>query len=203
MVEWLWRWVLKVNVRTVFLFAVLLLTLVLVGLARRGVRRSAHLSMAGHRVVAAAVTPPPAPVVRVAPRDIDDPFTSAFLMAWLDLEDSRRREREAARARDVAAAPVKPAVKVKPRPKTPTPKPPPKWISVIYQGMIRRTDGSCIAMVAEAGGGRLHTLKVGDPFLAARVKAITPGSVVLVHGAEEDEQSLKVGIVSRVRKDDA
>jgi hypothetical protein len=203
MVELLWRWVLKINARAVFLFTVLLLCLVLVGLAQRGTQRGAHLSVAGHRVAAAVVTPPPSPVVRVAPKDIDDPFTSVFLMAWLDLEASRRREREAARARDVAAAPVRPPVKVAPPRKTPTPPPPAKWISVIYQGMIKRTDGSCIAMVAEAGGGRLHRLKVGDPFLAARVKAISSGRVLLVHGADDDEQSVKVGIVSRVRKDDS
>ena len=202
MVELLWKWALKINARAVFLFTFLLLCLVLVGLARRDTQRGVHLSVAGHRVAAAVLPPPPSPVVRVAPKDIDDPFTSAFLMAWLDLEASRRREREAARARDVAAAPVKPPVKVAPPPKTPPPKTPPKWISVIYQGMIQRTDGSCIAMVAETGGGRLHTLKVGDPFLAARVKAISPECVVLVHGTD-DEQSVKVGIVSRVRKDDS
>ena len=133
MVELLWRWVLKVNARAVFLFIVLLLCLVLVGLAQRGTQRGTHLSVAGHRVAAAVVAPPPSPVVRVAPKDIDDPFTSAFLMAWLDLEASRRRQRKAARAREVAAAPVKPPVKVAPPRKSPPPKPPPKWMSVVYQ----------------------------------------------------------------------
>jgi hypothetical protein len=200
MAELLWRLVLKINTRAVFLFSLLLLCIVLVVLLQRDARQGVGLKTGGHRVRTVAANRAPGPGAGAVKRKkIEDPFTSAFLVAWLDLEASRRREREAARARQVAVEkpnppPAKPAPAPRPR------KPEPKWVGVTYQGMIGRTDGSNVALVREVEGGKLHTLKVGDALLGGRVKDITAERVMLAVG-ENAEQPLRVGVVSRVPKD--
>lgn len=205
MVELLWRLVLKINARAVFLFTVLLLCILLVVMFRRGARRTDDLKLAGHSVwpVAGDVLGQEGGEAAVAEEDIEDPFTSAFLMAWLDLEASRRREREAARAATVkAAAPPKAAVVPDTKP-APPPKIEPKWISVKYLGMIARTDGFSVAMVSEVDGGMVHTLKEGDAWLAYHVKSVTAARVTLDAGEGLEEEGLPVGVVSRVRKGDS
>ncbi|MBL7076192.1 MAG: hypothetical protein ISS31_01860 [Kiritimatiellae bacterium] len=201
MVELLWRLVLKINARAVFLFSLLLLCVVLVVLLHRGSRQGAGLKTGGHRVRSSRGDAVPERVAGAMARgDIEDPFTSAFLVAWLDLEASRKREREAARARQTPVVQPKPAP-AKPSPAPAKPKSAPKWVGVNYQGMIARTDGSRVALVREVEAGTLHTLKVGDTLLAGRVKDISAEHVLLVVGQDEAEHPLRVGVVTRVRKD--
>ncbi len=105
MAELIWRLVLKINARAVFLLTLLLLCVVLVALLRGGGRQEGTLKVSGHRVQLAGGGPGesqagPGPAWA---ETIEDPFTSAFLVAWLDLEASRKREREAVRAQQAAA----------------------------------------------------------------------------------------------------
>ena len=202
MAELLWKLVLKINARAIFLFMILVLAVVLVVMFRQSSRHGQDLSLAGHRI------PPSEEHGRYRPAstgvvgsEIEDPFTSAFLMAWLDLEASRRREREAARtaaAPVVVAPPIRAAVAVE---ASPAPVVAPQWISVKYQGMIARMDGAQIAMVAEVAGGALHTLKVDDDWLVYRVKEVTAQRVLLDAGEGLEAERLTVGVGSRVRKE--
>ncbi|NQU41217.1 MAG: hypothetical protein HQ523_14805 [Lentisphaerae bacterium] len=192
MVELLWRLVLKINARAIFLFTVLVLAVVLVVMFQHSNLRGQDMRLAGHRIPPAtaqaiAVSPPAARL----PSEIEDPFTSAFLMAWLDLEASRQRERGIA---DAAAAQLE-----SPAP-TPPPALAPEWISVIYQGMIARMDGSRIALVVEVDGGVLHTLELDDRWLGYRVKSVAPKRIVLGADGEREDAELPVGESSRVRK---
>ena len=202
MAELLWRLVLKINARAVFLFTLLLLCIVLVMLLHHGSRQGDGLKTAGHSVNSGPGTAPPGPPrVKAMPVDkIEDPFPSAFLVAWLDLEASRKREREATRAK-LAVAPNPTAAPANPKP-APRPKQQPqKWVRVTYQGMISRTDGVHVALVSEMDGGTLHTLTAGDSLLGGRVKNISAERVMLVIEQDGTEQSLRAGVVSRVPKD--
>ncbi|MDP6491522.1 MAG: hypothetical protein QGG69_07120, partial [Kiritimatiellia bacterium] len=163
------------------------------------------LKMPGHRAYGAhggVVSARPS-MVAVPVNRIEDPFTSVFLTAWLDLEASRKRERELAAARGTAAGSRTPSV--------PKPKPAPvvvqpaklKWVRVIYQGMIARTDGKHVALVREVEGGRQHALAIGDVLEAGRVTDITAERIMLAVGQGEaaQETALRVGVVGRIRKD--
>jgi len=201
MAELLWRLVLKVNARAVFLLTLLALCIVLVMLLHRGARQGADLRMSGHSVSASngGLLPKRAGMQAVPAEEIEDPFTSAFLVAWLDLETSRLREREASRAKqalEVAPKPAPAKPKVAPAPKRQVP----KWVGVTYQGMVSRTDGSRVALVNEVAGGKLYTLKVGDVLLGGRVTEIAAERVVLAVGDDAD-LPLRVGVVSRVPKE--
>mgnify|MGYP001583391257 CR=1 FL=1 len=202
MAELLWRWVLKINARAVFLSTLLLLCLVLVALLHRGSRQGAGLRMRGYRARSAVDADAGVRGRRAVLRgDIEDPFTSAFLVAWLDLEASRKREREAARSREVAVAPPPRTPPAQRKPAPPKRRPEPQWVGVIYQGMVVRTDGSRVALVREVKTGTIHTVKVGDSVLANRVDAIEAERALLVAGENEDEIQLRVGVVGRIRKD--
>ncbi len=199
MVELLWRWVMKINARAVFLSALLVLCIALVMLLRQGSRQDSALEMSGHHVkrVPAVGSAARYDRERVPSDQIQDPFTSAFLVAWLDLEASRKREREAARMEQRDEEEVRPEPP-KPKPaSTPKKTRKPQWVGVMYQGMVSRTDGSCVALVGEVEGGALHTLKVGEALLGWRVVSILAERVVLAVG-QDSELPLRVGVVSRI-----
>ncbi len=201
MVELLWKLVLKINARAVFLSTLLLLCVVLVMLLHHGSRQGIGLKTSGHHVNSTVGAVVPRPLGAALPTEaVEDPFTSAFLVAWLDLEASREREREAARARQPVVEQPTPG-QATPTSVSPPKKKEPKWVRVMYQGMIARTDGTCVALVSEVDGGSLHTLTAGGVLLGGRVKDITAERVLLVVGANETEQPLRVGVVSRVPKD--
>lgn len=193
----------KINARAVFLCTLLALCIVLVLLINREARQDADLKTTAHRTAPNGDTTPPwRPADGTMWADkIEDPFTSAFLVAWLDLEANRRqREKAAAAAAKAAARPPKPAPGKSP-PSAVTPqKAPPRFASVVYQGMIIGTDGSRVALVRMVDDGRQYTLKVGDPLFAVQVKEVTATHMVLT-GEADAASRLEQGIAGRVRKD--
>ena len=167
-----WHWVARTDARWVL--AGSLLAAVALVLAWSLQRQSAQdLDINGTRHPVPSEETPPAPVTASARGPIqppglpETPFTSAYLRTHLAEKERQRPARtEAERSR---------AIQTEAKPAQDTA----KTITLLYRGMITRTDGVTVALIETVGSGSAMAYELDDAIAAFRITRISRDEVAL------------------------
>ncbi len=143
---------------------------------------------------------------------VSDPFTSPYIEARLAEEKAARAAEEARRvkaakteaaaaaiartqaAKAKAAAPVAASPKPAPQPATPLASPkPPRTVTLVYRGMLTRTDGTSVAIIEQAPGQKTTLLETGESIEGFSMARLDRTTAMLMGADGKTEHPLPVG----------
>ena len=141
-----------------------------------------------------------------------DPFTSPYIETRLAEEKAAHAAEQARRAKEArtkaaaaaiarkqaakakAAAPA--AVSPKPAPKpaaAPASPKPPRTITLVYRGMLTRTDGTSVAIIEQAPGQKTTLLEAGETIEGFSMARLDRTTAMLMGADGKTEHPLPVG----------
>ena len=113
--------------------------------------------------------------------------------------EARTHEQQQAKTKAATPAGAVPTQKLSPPPASPKP---PRTITLVYRGLLTRTDGTSVAIIEQIENGMTTLLKAGDRIEGFTMARLGRSTAILTTADGQTEHPLPVGNKTKLTPDE-